>query len=277
MHSGSAGRSRYYHGMAPALDPVVSRRDALRSLGAGVLAIGTTPMIARAIGACTPTRLEELGRLGTRHSVATERTAPGAHPLGLRKARDGVLYVPARYQPDTPIPLVLLLHGAGGNGASVAQRFRAYADELGIAFVAPDSAEVSWDRADRLTRDVAHIDAALAIAYRRINTTPDRVRIGGFSDGASYSLSVGLTNGDLFGRILALSPGFMDPAQTRGKPEIYVTHGVRDDILPIDRTSRRIVPVLEIAGYRVHYHEFDGRHETPRLICRPAFAWLIGA
>jgi predicted esterase len=136
---------------------------------------------------------------------------------------------------------------------------------------------VSWDRADRLTKDVAHIDAALAVAYRRVNTRPDRVRIGGFSDGASYSLSVGLTNGDLFGRILALSPGFMDPARLRGRPDIYVTHGVRDDILPIERTSRRIVPVLKNAGYTVHYHEFEGRHETPREICQPGFEWLIGA
>ena len=263
--------------MTSRTDRVLGRRSALRSMGAAVAAVCTTPMLARALGACAPARQEELGRLITRHTAATERTAPGKHPLGLRKARDGVLYLPPQYEPDAPIPLVLLLHGAGGSGAGVTQRFREYADELGMAFVAPDSAEVSWDRADRLTKDVAHIDAALAVAYRRINTTPDRVRIGGWSDGASYSLSVGLTNGDLFGRILALSPGFLAPARTRGKPQIYVTHGVRDQILEIDRTSRRIVPLLENAGYTVHYHEFDGRHETPREICRPAFSWLIGA
>jgi hypothetical protein len=36
------------------------------------------------------------------------------------------------------------------------------------------------------------------------------------------------------------------------------------------------VPVLRNAGYTVHYHEFDGRHEAPREICRPGFEWLIG-
>jgi phospholipase/carboxylesterase len=144
-----------------------------------------------------------------------------------------------------------------------------------MAFVAPDSREITWDRADRLTSDVAFIDQALAVAYRRINTIPDRLRISGFSDGASYSLSVGLTNGDLFGRILALSPGFMSPSQVRGKPELYVTHGTRDDILPIDITSRQIVPVLKGAGYRVEYHEFEGKHETPPDVVRPGFEWLI--
>jgi phospholipase/carboxylesterase len=157
----------------------------------------------------------------------------------------------------------------------VAQRFQTYADELGIAFVAPDSTAISWDRNDRLTSDVEFIDRALTIAFRRINTTPDRLRIGGFSDGASYSLAVGLTNGDLFRRILALSPGFLEPARERGKPEIYITHGTRDDILPIDSTSRRIVPQLRRAGYTVEYHEFDGKHETPPEITRPAFEWLI--
>jgi phospholipase/carboxylesterase len=108
-----------------------------------------------------------------------------------------------------------------------------------------------------------------------VSTTPARLRIGGFSDGASYSLSVGLTNGDLFPRILALSPGFCGPAQPRGKPQLYFTHGTRDDILPIDITSRRIVPMLQRAGYSVEYHEFDGMHETPPEITRPAFEWLV--
>ena len=253
----------------------VDRRGALRSLATAIAAVSATPLVARALGVCARTRRGEIGRLETRHAPATEPTAPGSYPLGLRRGRDGVLYLPPQYRPDTPIPLVVLLHGAGGSGAGITQRFRAYADALGIAFVAPDSTDVSWDRADRLTKDVAHIDAALAVAYRRVNTTPDRMRIGGFSDGASYSLSVGLTNGDLFARILALSPGFMDPARLRGKPEIYVTHGTRDAILPIDRTSRRIVPVLERAGYAVQFHEFDGRHETPPSIAQPAFEWLI--
>ena len=62
---------------------------------------------------------------------------------------------------------------------------------------------------------------------------------------------------------------------TRGKPQLYFTHGTRDDILPIDITSRRIVPMLQRAGYRVEYHEFDGKHETPPEITRPAFEWLI--
>jgi phospholipase/carboxylesterase len=262
--------------MATFHDRPVDRRAALRAMTSGLAAMVAAPVLVRAPRGTAAEPSDELGRLETRHSPATEPTPPGTYPLGLRRARDGVLYLPPQYRHDTPIPLVLLLHGAGGTGAGAAQRFRAYADDLGIAFVAPDSAAVSWDRNDRLASDVKFIDRALAVAFRRIKTTPERLRIGGFSDGASYSLSVGLTNGDLFARILALSPGFCGPALPRGKPQLYFTHGTRDEILPIDITSRKIVPMLQRAGYAVEFHEFDGRHETPAAICRPAFEWLIG-
>ncbi|MFL5618233.1 MAG: alpha/beta hydrolase [Gemmatimonadaceae bacterium] len=256
-------------------DRPIERRAALRSMSSGLAAMVAAPVLLRAQQCAAIPLVEELGRLRTRHSRATEPTRPGTYPLGLRRDRDGVLYLPPQYSHDAPIPLVLLLHGAGGTGVRVAQRFKSYADDLGIAFVAPDSTAVSWDRNDRLASDVEFIDRALAVAFRRVNTTPDRLRIGGFSDGASYSLSVGLTNGDLFSRILALSPGFCGPAQPRGKPELYFTHGTRDDILPIDVTSRKIVPMLQRAGYSVEYHEFDGKHETPPAIARPGFEWLI--
>lgn len=256
-------------------DRPVDRRTALGSMTSGLVAMLAAPLLLPAPQCAAAAPVKELGRLQMRHSPATEPTPPGTYQLSLRKDRDGVLYLPPQYAHESPISLVLLLHGAGGSGARMAQRFQSYADELGIAFVAPDSTAISWDRNDRLTSDVEFIDRALAVAFRRINTTPDRLRIGGFSDGASYALAVGLTNGDLFRRILALSPGFLEPARERGKPEIYITHGTRDDILPIDSTSRRIVPRLQRAGYTVEYHEFDGKHETPPEITRPAFEWLI--
>ena len=256
-------------------DRPVNRRTLLRSIGSGLAAMVAAPMVLRTQQCAAAPPVEELGRLRTRHSPATEPTKPGTHPLGLRRERDGVLYLPPQYSHGTPIPLVLLLHGAGGAGIRIARRFQAYADDLGIAFLAPDSTAATWDRNDRLTSDVEFIDRALAVAFRRISTTPDRLRIGGFSDGASYALAVGLTNGDLFRRILALSPGFLGSARERGTPEICITHGTRDDILPIESTSRRIVPLLRRAGYTVEYHEFDGMHETPPETTRPAFEWLI--
>lgn len=46
-----------------------------------------------------------------------------------------------------------------------------------------------------------------------VDTT--RLGVGGFSDGASYALSLGLTNGDLFTHVIAFSPGALYPKESR--------------------------------------------------------------
>ncbi|HEV7992385.1 MAG TPA: hypothetical protein VGP25_11215 [Gemmatimonadaceae bacterium] len=123
--------------------------------------------------------------------------------------------------------------------------------------------------------DVTFIDSALAATFERCAIDPHRLAVGGFSDGASYALSIGLGNGDLFTHVLAFSPGFMAPAEQIGAPRCYVSHGTRDQVLPIDHCSRRLVPVLRDAGYDVRYREFDGPHTVPAELAREAVEWLV--
>ena len=98
----------------------------------------------------------------------------------------------------------------------------------------------------------------------------------GYSDGASYALSLGLANGDLFSHVLAFSPGFLAPTGQRESPRIFVSHGIRDGWLPIDSCSRRIVPRLERAGYEVRYRELDGGHVVPPDVACEAASWFAG-
>jgi predicted esterase len=103
------------------------------------------------------------------------------------------------------------------------------------------------------------------------------VVLEGFSDGASYALGLGLANGDLFSRIVAFSPGFIPPGSTpvTGLPEVFVSHGVQDPVLPIDGASRTIVPRLQNDGYPVTYVEFDGGHSVPAEVATQAVEWLV--
>jgi phospholipase/carboxylesterase len=196
--------------------------------------------------------------------------------LGLAEGRDGVLYVPASYRPDTPTPLVVSLHGAGSNEQRGLALLRAVADESGLLLLAPASRGRTWDViVSGFGRDVEYIDRALAWTFERYAVDPERLAVGGFSDGASYALSIGLTNGDLFKRILASSPGFAVPAARRGSPRIYVSHGTQDTVLPIEQCSRRIVPALIQAGYDVRYREFDGPHAVPPEIAREAVDQML--
>ena len=118
--------------------------------------------------------------------------------------------------------------------------------------------------------DVARIDCALQFAFDHCTIDANRVAIEGFSDGASYALSLGLTNGDLFAQVFAFSPGFMAPYTARGNPRIYVTHGVFDPTLPIRCSRDNIVPQLRKGGYDVDYREFKGFHMVPKWAIKRA-------
>lgn len=190
--------------------------------------------------------------------------------------RDGFLYVPPTYRADTPAPLLVLLHGAGHSSTEWSTApLPALMDSAGIVVTGPDSRGSTWDRTyGDFGPDVRFIDSALAATFRRCNIDPKRIALGGFSDGASYALSLGISNGDLFSALLAFSPGFFAPARPRGKPRIYVSHGTNDPILPIDAASRKIVPALRTLGYEVRYREFDGGHTVTMEIASEAIGWL---
>lgn len=176
------------------------------------------------------------------------------------------------------MPLLVLLHGATGSAQGIAKRIGAsdLSDRLGVVVLAPDSRDSSWDViGGRFGPDVALLDAALERLFERAAIDPTHVAVGGFSDGASYALSLGLINGDLFTHVIAFSPGFLVADTRHGRPAIFVSHGTQDEILPIATTSRRLVPSLREAGYAVQYREFDGPHTVPEPIARDAFAWML--
>jgi phospholipase/carboxylesterase len=187
----------------------------------------------------------------------------------------GLVYVPGGVGPELPTPLVLLLHGAGATAQHGLDLLIGQADDAGLVLVAPSSQGETWDLLlGGYGPDVAWIDRALAEVFQRLPVDPTRLAVGGFSDGASYALSLGLTNGDLFSHVLAFSPGFAAPARRRGRPRLFLSHGTRDRVLPIHACSRRLVPELRQTGYQVRYREFEGGHVIPPAIVLDAVAWL---
>jgi phospholipase/carboxylesterase len=192
---------------------------------------------------------------------------------------DYLLHVPETYQTASPAPLMLWLHGAGGRArAFLSSELQGQADAAGMLLLVPTSSEYTWDVVvgrGRYGPDVAVIDRVLESTFNHYAVDPARVAVGGFSDGASFALSLGITNGDLLTHVLAFSPGFMVPAGRRGSPRVFVSHGTRDEVLLIDRCSRRIVPQLERAGYDIRYREFEGGHAVPPDVVREAIGWFV--
>lgn len=215
------------------------------------------------------------GRLSVRaYPPVSAPTRTGLLPLdGPTGELLALNYVPAPAD-GPPYRLMLLLHGAGGSPRQALDLLLPVADEHRLLLVAAKSAASTWDLiVDGYGPDVRRIDRVLEQIF---DSHPvESVTVGGFSDGASYALSLGLTNGDVFDTVLAFSPGFAAPLVTHGQPRVFVSHGAGDPVLPVDPCSRRLVPRLKALGYGVTYDEFDGGHEVPEQVVHRATRWLL--
>jgi phospholipase/carboxylesterase len=202
----------------------------------------------------------------------------GTLTLRLDSEKESLLYVPKYYNPNTPAAFAVMLHGSGGIAAHGLSYLQEYADQQNLILLATASQDYTWDiiAGNSFDRDVIFLDHTLQFVFEQYAIDPERIAIGGFSDGASYALCMGLTNGDLFKYIIAFSPGFFYVIDNNGEPAVFISHGIHDRILPINSCSRRIVPQLKKRELQVLYHEFDGEHEMPANIKQEAVRWFLG-
>jgi phospholipase/carboxylesterase len=196
-----------------------------------------------------------------------------------------IAYIPGSYSPDRPAPFILLLHGARGRADNMIRRFEAEAEKRGVILLAVDSEGRTWDvmvalaespnRMPSYGGDPARIDAALKETFARYAVDPAKVAVSGFSDGAGYAVSLGAENAPLFRHVMAFSAGVLMPFFAEGKTRVFISHGTKDRIIPVDSPRLNIVPVLRNAGFEVEWREFDGGHEIPPAIMSEAFDWFL--
>ena len=236
----------------------------------------------------------------TRLSVRPQAMATGAQTVraGMQDVTDSsadrdllggaLVYVPERCVGRRRCPLVVLLHGSGMDASSMLgvdnAIFQTLTDSLGFILLAVKSESETWGdlfSSDDTTRgqDVRRIDAALRQVLRHYAIDPARIALAGVSDGATYTLLLGYANGDVFSRLVALSPGLnlsggdSLPLPRHGAPPIFIAKGVNDETLPIAGT-RTLVPWLRHAGYAVTYVEDLGTHYLTEERAIAAFHWL---
>jgi phospholipase/carboxylesterase len=215
-------------------------------------------------------------RLTSKPGIPTQNFKVGVNSVDLGDFRNCYLFVPSSYSNDKLTPLLVALHGAGGNAVDWLEFFE-IAETRGMIMLTIDSYSTTWDFIyGNYGTDVEFLDKALNYTFERCNVDPEHIALGGFSDGASYALSLGLLNGNLFSHIIAFSPGFVDQTYLFiGNPKIYITHGKADKILPVSKSRDIIVPNLEYEGYDVTYFEHDGGHEITSAIFNFSIDWFL--
>ena len=207
-------------------------------------------------------------RLEARPRAEAKPCAAGEYELRVAPGRRALMRVTHRPN-GRPATLLVALHGAGSGGAPGGlYAFRGAWDVPGLVIVAPAAAGSAWTLGEV---DVRFVDRALQRAFARCRVDARRVAIGGFSSGAGMALWLGLANGDLFRGVIALSGGGSLPDERLGRPQIFVAHGVRDQVIPIELGGNEIVRRLRSdGGYRVTYRRFAGGHRVVPAIARAA-------
>ncbi len=264
--------------MSPGLariKPGVSRRDFLVA-GLGALA---TPLLpgCRLLPSETQQPPVTSARLTARPGTPTATPTLGLSQLGLALHRDGALYVPTGYTPENSAPLFVALLGAGGSSTDW-QNFVTRAEARGMVLLMPESRASTWDLlGPGFEADRAFVDLALAYTFERCRIDPSRIALGGFSDGASCALSLGLTNGDLFTNLVAYSPGMIVlNSQRIEMPNVFISHGTLDSVIPESISKDGLVPYLQTLGYEVLFQEFEGGHEVPAAVAEASLDWFLG-
>ena len=186
---------------------------------------------------------------------------PGGHDLDLFDERNPALIVPDSIDPAQPTPLVALFHGGGGSAQKILPMLETHAKQRGFLLLVPQSLFPTWDIViGGNGPDRERLDTALAAVADRFTLDPTHLAFAGHSDGGSYAMSLGITNGQFVTHIIVSSAGFLTVQHQEGAPRIFMSHGTQDEQIPIGRSGRKHSAALRDAGYDVTYVEYDGPH-----------------
>lgn len=190
-----------------------------------------------------------------------------------------VLYVPETYDGSASWPLVVALHGGGGDGRHFLWTWLREARGRRFLLMAPTARDATWSLHGP-DLDAAPLCSMVAFVRERWRVDDERVLLTGLSDGATYALLCGLGE-DMPFTALAPVSGVLHPAnfgngnlaRARGR-RIHLVHGALDWMFPIS-VARMAANALEEAGADLTFREIDDlSHTYPREENAKIIEWL---
>ena len=152
----------------------------------------------------------------TGNNISSENRTESIIVDGLK--RTYLIHIPSSINVNEPLPLLIVLHGGGGNGKSMVKLtkggFDRLSDKKGFIVVYPDGIDKHWNDGrnatetgysthEENTNDVAFIAALIDHLIKKFNADAKRVYVTGMSNGAMMSYRLGC---ELSGKIAAIAP-----------------------------------------------------------------------
>ncbi len=158
--------------------------------------------------------------------------------FGDASARDAVwVYAPETYDPATPSPVVVALHGGSGNGRAFLWSWVRAARTRGAIVIAPSSAGQTWAIQGR-DPDSPRLAQIMRFVQQRWTIDPTRILLTGMSDGGTFTYTSGLATGSPFTHLAPVAAAFhpmltamADADRIRGLP-LHILHGDKDWMFP---------------------------------------------
>ena len=225
-------------------------------------------------------------------AIAEQAEAP-APVAGISRLQEDALVFRPRSLATGPVPLLVLFHGAGMTGRQMIDGLAAEAERCACLLLAVRSGGATWDlvtatrqaqraggrtTASRLFGgDVDRVERALSsvIASRLVDRR--RIVMVGFSDGASYALSLGLANPSLVRGVVAIAPGFhLEPTAIDPRQRLFVAHSPEDRVLSFANSRDGIFASLRRAGFAAQFRSYPGGHAIDPAVVREGVEHVIG-
>jgi polyhydroxybutyrate depolymerase len=192
-------------------------------------------------------------------------------------ARSYILHVPPQYDGKTPLPLVIALHGFGGDAASFANftGFSKEADAEGFFVVYPQGLEGSWNAgsccrpsSQKIYDDVGFIQTVLAQLKSDLAVNDSRVYVVGESNGGMLAYRLACELPQDFAAIAAVSATSVvnESCNTTSPVSVMAVHGTADTDIPYNNSTRSTsnLPVPPAVDAVAYWAKRDGTVSTPQ-------------